>query len=75
MCNLARVTGEVGVEVDGAVTLGGTLRDYATRKRRPLVRFYACGEDDSNEPPEARLPDEIASGKAPLLIIGAIAGG
>jgi len=87
--NLARVSGEVAIEVDGAVTLGavldaleaqyptlsGTIRDHTTRKRRPLVRFYACAEDYSNEPPDTLMPAEIISGKEPLLIIGAIAGG
>jgi hypothetical protein len=87
--NLARVEGEVRVEVRGAVTLGaaldaleaayptlsGTIRDHVTRKRRPLVRFFACSEDISNEPADTALPGDIVQGKEPLLIIGAIAGG
>jgi len=53
----------------------GTMRDAVTKKRRPMVRFFACEEDLSDEPLDAPLPDEVASGKEPLLIIGAIAGG
>ena len=56
-------------------TLRGTLRDQTTQKRRDLVRFFACGEDLSNESPDAPLPDAVASGHEPLFIIGAIAGG
>lgn len=55
--------------------LKGTLRDQDTQRRRPLVRFFACEEDLSNEPPDAPLPNEVAAGKEPLLVIGAIAGG
>ena len=55
--------------------LRGTVRDYATQRRRPLVRFFACEDDLSNEPPDAPLPDEVASGAEPYYIIGAIAGG
>ena len=55
--------------------LRGTLRDHDTQRRRPLVRFFACEDDLSNETPDALLPDEVASGDEPLLIIGAIAGG
>ena len=87
--NLARVDGEVKVEVENPVTLGavldsleaqypvlrGTVRDHGTLKRRPFVRFFACKEDISLEPPETRLPDAIASGEEPFLIVGAIAGG
>jgi|SRR6516225_10770984 hypothetical protein len=87
--NLARVEGEVELEVAGPVTLGavltalenrypnlrGTIRDHATLKRRPFVRFFACKEDFSLEPPETKLPEEVASGAEPLLIIGALAGG
>ena len=87
--NLARVDGEVQLEVAGPVTLGavldalearypvlrGTIRDHATLKRRPFVRFFACKEDLSLEPPEMRLPDAVANGEEPLLVIGAIAGG
>ncbi|CAN5514355.1 MoaD/ThiS family protein [soil metagenome] len=55
--------------------LRGTVRDHATRARRPLVRFFACGEDLSHEPPETALPVPVASGAEPFFIIGAIAGG
>jgi molybdopterin synthase sulfur carrier subunit len=55
--------------------LCGTIRDHVTKKRRPLVRFYACSEDVSNEPPDSRLPDDVARGKEPLLIVASIAGG
>ncbi len=86
---LARVDGEVELEVTGAVTqrsvldaletcypmLRGTMRDHVTQMRRPLVRFFACGEDLSHEPPDALLPDAIAQGSEPFLVIGAIAGG
>jgi sulfur-carrier protein len=87
--NLARVGGEVQVEVAGPVTLGavldaietrypmlrGTIRDHDTLKRRPFVRFFACKEDLSLEPPEALLPDAVASGEEPFLVVGAMAGG
>ena len=86
---LARVDGEVELEVAGAVNqrsvldaletrypmLRGTMRDHVTQLRRPLVRFFACGEDLSHEPPDAALPDAIAQGSEPFLVIGAIAGG
>jgi|SRR6266581_4228890 molybdopterin synthase sulfur carrier subunit len=86
---LARVDGEVELEVAGAVTqrsvldaletrypmLRGTMRDHVTHLRRPLVRFFACGEDLSHESSDAPLPDAIATGSEPFLIIGAIAGG
>jgi sulfur-carrier protein len=86
---LARVDGELHVEVDGAVTqrsvldavearypmLRGTIRDHGTQLRRPMVRFFACGEDLSHESPDAPLPDAIVTGSEPFLIIGAIAGG
>jgi hypothetical protein len=86
---LARVEAEVAVEVEGPVTLratldalearypvlGGTIRDHVTQKRRPFLRFYACKRDMSNEPPDARLPEAVASGKEPFWIIGSIAGG
>jgi len=55
--------------------LRGTVRDHVTQKRRPMVRFFACGEDISHEPPDAPLPDAVASGAEPFYIIGAIAGG
>lgn len=86
---LARVAGEVRLEVAAPVTasaildaleagypmLCGTIRDHVTRKRRPLVRFFACAEDVSHEPPDAPLPAAVASGAEPFYIIGAIAGG
>jgi hypothetical protein len=55
--------------------LSGTLRDHVTLQRRPFVRFFACGEDLSHDSPDAPLPDDIATGKEPFLIVGAIAGG
>ena len=81
--------GEVGLEVNGPLTqrslldalearypmLRGTIRDHVTHDRRPFVRFFACGEDLSHESPDAPLPDAIANGAEPFLIIGAIAGG
>ena len=87
--NLAGVEKEVGVSVDGPVTprsildaleaaypmLRGTIRDYTTQGRRPLLRFFACGEDISLEPLDASLPELVASGKEPFRIVGAIAGG
>jgi hypothetical protein len=87
--NLARVGAEVRLRVDGPVTqrtvldaletaypmLAGTIRDHTTLRRRPFVRFFACEEDLSNLPIDAPLPEAVAAGKEPLLIIGAIAGG
>jgi molybdopterin synthase sulfur carrier subunit len=55
--------------------LRGTIRDYATQRRRPFLRFFACGQDLSNEPPDAPLPEAVALGAEPFLIVGAIAGG
>lgn len=86
---LARVDGEVSLAVEGSVTqvtildaledkfpmLCGTIRDHATKKRRPLVRFYVCGKDVTHDSPDARLPDEVVSGREPFMVIGAIAGG
>jgi len=86
---LAQVRGEVELEVVGAVTqrsvldslearypvLRGTIRDHATYQRRPFLRFFACAEDWSHESPDAPLPEAVATGAEPLLIIGAIAGG
>jgi len=86
---LARIGGEVSLNVEGQATqrsvldalevsypmLRGTIRDHVTQERRPFVRFFACSEDLSHEPPDTPLPDAIASGDEPLLIIGAIAGG
>jgi sulfur-carrier protein len=85
---LASVTGEVTLVVPGSVTqhsvldalearfpmLRGTIRDHVTQRRRPMVRFFACGNDWSHAPPDAPLPAEVASGHEPLLIVGAIAG-
>jgi hypothetical protein len=87
--NLARVEGEVQVEVAEPVTvravldaleaqfpvLRGTIREHGTLKRRPFIRFFACKEDVSLEPPETKLPEAVVSGTEPFLIIGAIAGG
>ncbi|MFN8635764.1 MAG: MoaD/ThiS family protein [Chloroflexota bacterium] len=87
--NLAKVTGEVTVAVDGAVTqrsvldaleasfptLKGTIRDHGSERRRKLVRFFACGEDLSNEAPDTPLPEPVARGAEPYLVVGAIAGG
>ena len=86
---LARVNGEVTVEVNGPATLRsvldalensypmlrGTIRDHVTLERRAFLRFFACAEDWSHEPPDTPLPEEVTSGKEPFLIIGAIAGG
>jgi hypothetical protein len=87
--NLAKVDKEVSLEVEGEVTahsvldaleaqypmLKGTIRDHGTKVRRPLLRFFACGEDWSHEPPDIPLPKEIGTGQEPFYIIGAIAGG
>ena len=87
--SMAKVQGEIRVDVAGAVTqrsvldaveaefpmLLGTIRDRATAKRRPFVRFYACEEDLSHEEPDAPLPDRVARGDEPFLVIGAMAGG
>jgi hypothetical protein len=86
---LASVPREVQVDVTGPATqralldaleakfpnLRGTIRDHGSAKRRPLVRFFACEEDLSHEPPDAPLPREVVEGKEPFFIIGAIAGG
>ena len=86
---LAHAGGEVELEVQGPATqctvldalearypvLRGTIRDHVTHQRRPFVRFFACAEDLSHEPPDAPLPDAIASGAEPLWVVGAIAGG
>ncbi len=87
--NLAGTSGEVTLAVEGPVTqrstldalearypaLRGTIRDHVTLERRPFLRFFACSQDLSHEPPDAPLPDEVAAGTEPLRIIGAIAGG
>ena len=86
---LARIGGEVSVVVEGPVTqravldalenaypvLRGTIRDHGTLKRRAFLRFFACEQDLSHEPPDAILPPQVASGAEPFLIIGALAGG
>src|SRR5262249_48240350 len=86
---LARIEGDVALEVEGTITqrsvldaleahyptLLGTTRDHVTKKRRAFVRFYACGVDLSHEAPDAPLPDAVASGAEPFLVVGAIAGG
>ncbi len=87
--HLARVDGEVVLEVEGPVTqrsvldalearfpvLRGATRDHVMKKRRALVRFFACGQDLSNDPPDRPLPEAVATGAEPFLIVGAIAGG
>ena len=87
--NLAKVSGEVELEITGVVTqrsvldaleakypvLRGTIRDHVTQQRRPFLRFFACEEDLSHESPDALLPEAVVSGKEPFLVIGAIAGG
>ena len=86
---LARVGDEVQLQLDGMLTqrsvldalegkyptLRGTIRDHVTQQRRPLVRFFVCGEDISHEPPDSPLPEAIATGAEPFFIMGAIAGG
>jgi molybdopterin synthase sulfur carrier subunit len=86
---LASVDGEVQLDVDGEPTqrtvldalearypmLRGTIRDHSTLRRRPFLRFFACGQDLSHELPDAALPDEVASGAEPFMIVGAMAGG
>jgi hypothetical protein len=86
---LARVDGEVALHVEGAVTqrsvldalearhpmLRGTIRDHVTMRRRPFVRFFACKQDLSHESPDAPLPEAVATGAEPFLIVGAMAGG
>lgn len=86
---LARVSGEVNLEVEGQATqrsvlnalevcypmLRGTIRDQVTQKRRPFVRFFACEQDLSHEAPDAPLPHAVASASEPFLVVGAIAGG
>ena len=86
---LAQIDGEVKLELEGQITqrsvldalearypvLRGTIREHVTQKRRPFLRFFACEEDLSHEPPDAPLPDAVASGAEPFLIVGAIAGG
>jgi hypothetical protein len=87
--NLAKVTGEIRLAVDGPTTqrnvldalearhpvLRGTIRDPRSGRRRPFVRFFACERDLSHESPDAPLPDEVAAGSEPFLVVGAMAGG
>jgi sulfur-carrier protein len=86
---LAKVNGEVQLDLEGPVTQGaildaletrypmlrGTMRDQVTHKRRPFVRFFACQQDLSHDPPDTPLPSQIATGAEPFLVIGAMAGG
>ena len=86
---LARVSGEVTLDVTGLVTidsvldaletrypmLRGTIRDHMTKRRRPFIRFFACEQDLSNEPQDTPLPEAVMTGTEPLLIVGAMAGG
>ena len=86
---LAKVEGEVILDVVGAVTqetvldalearcpvLRGTIRDHVTKRRRPFIRFFACEQDVSHDPPDVPLPESVAKGAEPLLIVGAMAGG
>jgi hypothetical protein len=86
---LAEVTGEVELEVEGAVTraavldalearypvLRGTIRDHVTKDRRPFLRFFACQRDLSHEPPDAPLPEPVRAGREPFLVVGGLAGG
>ena len=87
--NLANAGSEIQLDVKGEVTIAavldaleaaypvlcGTIRDHVTQQRRPFVRFFACEQDYSLEPQSVKLPDAVASGKEPLLVVGAIAGG
>ena len=89
LCALSGVRGEVEVEVNGSPTLRsvldalearypmlrGTIRDHDTQRRRPFLRFFACGQDLSHEPPETPLPEAVVKGAEPFLVVGAIAGG
>jgi len=86
---LAKVDGEVPLEPSGSATqrsvldalearhpvLRGTIRDHVTKQRRAFVRFFACGQDLSHEPPDAALPDAVATGREPFIVLGAMAGG
>ena len=86
---LAKVNGEVELQVEGSITqrqvldkletvypmLRGTIRDFDTQERRPFIRYFACGQDLSDEPLDAPLPDDVASGTQPFRIVGAMAGG
>jgi len=86
---LARVQGKVELQIEGPVTqrsildaleanyprLRGTIRDHTTQQRRPFIRFFVCGEDWSHESPDAPLPEAVATGAEPFLVVGAMAGG
>jgi sulfur-carrier protein len=86
---LAHADREIALDVEGAATLGavldaledrypmlrGTIRDHATKQRRPFIRFFALGQDLSHEPPDAALPEAVVTGAEPLLVVGAMAGG
>jgi hypothetical protein len=86
---LAKIGGEVQLDVQGPITqrsvldalearypmLGGTIRDHVTKQRRPFIRFFACAQDLSHEPPDTPLPDAVASGAECFFVVGAIAGG
>jgi hypothetical protein len=86
---LARVEGEITLDVEGRATLRsvldalelrypvlrGTIRDHVTERRRPFVRYFACEQDLSHEPPDTPLPDAVVTGAEPLLVVGAMAGG
>ena len=87
--SLARVTSDVELQVEGPITqrsvldtleiaypmLRGTIRDFTTKERRPFIRFFACGQDLSDDPLDAPLPDEVSAGTQPFRIVGAMAGG
>lgn len=89
LCPLARFKGKVQLEVAGPITqrsildtleanypmLRGTIRDHVTQQRRPFIRFFACGEDWSHQSPDDPLPQAVATGAEPFLIVGAMAGG
>jgi hypothetical protein len=89
LCQLARLEGELLLEVPAPVTqravldalearhpaLRGTIRDHATQRRRAFLRFYACARDLSHEPPDAPLPEAVAAGTEPFLVVGGLAGG
>ena len=86
---LARINGEVALELSGTITqatilsaienqypmLSGAIRDHGTLKRRPFIRFFACGEDLSHESPDTPVPEEVVRGAEPFMVVGAIAGG
>ncbi len=87
--NLAKVDREITLEIQGTITqrsvldaleekhptLAGTIRDHVTKKRRPFVRFFACQEDLSHESPDAPLPEAVANGTEPFIVVGALSGG